>query len=378
MVSNGKEVPKTGSTSASDMLKGMERTDAKKIEYSERLISLYPEHNGRMLQWGDAGERLERVPVVVFAAPREQWHEYDSVLAGLNTDPKAVILPEALQAERDRYVEKMVSAGRNMTNQVTYTMQKLVLSEGGRIQLQCGVGTYFDAMGSCASLLGEFYEKGQMASSLEELPLRSAVHINGVDPMFNGSTRSAAIGISVLLVYRDSEGQYNYIVRRRGEKVARYPGVFHVIPGFTFQPKEKPENPKEEFSIRYQVECEYLEELFSLEGKGPRGHGLQGPSMLPEGRYLEELLSDKSRAQLVFTGVTMALSELWPEITMLLLIHDPGWSERVKGKDGHRPISMKAIQRLREDTAAPVVNALVFVTPPSRPWLPRASPLSAA
>ena len=124
------------------------------------------------------------------------------------------------------------------------------------------------------------------------------------------------------------------LLRRRSNNLPRYPGKLMMIPGFTFQPREAPEDLRKELSIVEQVKCEYLEELFNMESKVRMGSA----STIPEGKYLEGLLN-KGGAKLLFTEVAVPLRELWPEIGMMLLITDTEWSEMVKGKHGHRPIT---------------------------------------
>jgi hypothetical protein len=348
-------------------LRTQDAREKREEQYAEGLIGLYPAYRDRLLDWEGS-----RAPIVAFPAPEEQRRDPDSVLAGLNPDPDAVKLSEAMQIKRDGYISDLVSAGKVVYNKPTYRMQEIRI-EDGRILIECGIGTYFDAMGSCASLAEEFFSKAHVPQSLEELPLRSEVHINSADPIADGSTRSAALGTSALIVFRDTKGQYNYLVRRRAEKLPRYPGLLMPIPGFVFQPLEHPDSPKEEFSIVEGVKREYIEELFGA--KVPKGQGI---SSVHEGECLERLL-DSGSAELLFTGVAVPLRDLWPEICTLLLIHDSEWSENVKGNNDHKPITANWEYRGKDAFSFEEKGGVPLMTPISEsigPWTRFVDPCS--
>jgi len=56
----------------------------------------------------------------------------------------------------------------------------------------------------------------------------------------------------------------------------------------------------------------------------------------PALRYLLELF-ENGRAQLCATGIVLNLLTLRPEISTLLLIHDPAWYARISAADGDMP-----------------------------------------
>lgn len=297
----------------------------------QNLMGLYPNYKDKLLKWGE-----EFVPVLVFEASKSQSYNPESALSGLDLSKDRIILLDVQIAERDRQVNSALDSGKKMFNAPTYTMLGLNLNESG-VSMDCGLGMYFDTIGSCAAMDYEFNANKGIVS-LDSLPLRKAAH-QVSDPILDGSRRSAAIGSSTLLVYKNANEQYEYIVLKRADNLAMHPGKKHVIPASMFQPKLELDSPQNEFTVRQQVLCEYLEELFDMENKIPRKSGLKGVSMVPEGKYLEELLGD-NRAQLLFTGIAMDVYNLRPEICTLLLIHDKEWSIQSKGTDSHKKIKL--------------------------------------
>ena len=78
--------------------------------------------------------------------------------------------------------------------------------------------------------------------------------------LWTGANRSAAIGISVLIVFYDGL-DWHSLVLNRSKEVANHPDLLHVIPSCMFQPLVDPEK-----NIHSPVDGqEYLEELFNKE-----------------------------------------------------------------------------------------------------------------
>ena len=299
---------------------------------------MYPKYSENVLWWGSLSENIVKAPVLTFPASRYQRSNPDSVLASFEPGCRALSFQQ--KAERDSRVDMLKKSGKTIYDETTYVMNSMVVDPV--ISLHCGTGKYFDTIGSCTALVSEFYSKTPPDNNLANLPLRNEAHKNcTIDPIVDGSARSAAIGLSTLIVYQDTDGTYKYFVRRRSEKVAQHPGALHVLPASMFQPKEHLSNPEREFSVVQNVKCEYLEELFNIrEENVSRDPARNSISLIPEGKYLEEMLADPNRAQLLFTGVAMDLSNLRPEICTLLLIQDQEWIQKIKGVEGHKPMQM--------------------------------------
>lgn len=137
--------------------------------------------------------------------------------------------------------------------------------------------------------------------------------------------RSAAISISTVVIFRVENG-FKTILRERSKDVAKYPDLLHIAPSFMFQPIlgffEK------EFSVKHNIYREYLEELFKIDE-------LENPDDEssydffygnPNLKYLQRLEKER-KAKLFFTGVSINLMSLLPEICTLLFINDAEWFE---------------------------------------------------
>jgi len=308
---------------------------ASKQAYANGLINIYRDYQDRMLKWGSRGERAELSPAVVLEAPMGQRHNPDSVLGTLNLHRKPD-LSDIQIMECERVVKQLVSEGKKVENKLTYVMDSIDLSDS--LKINCAIGTYFDMIGSCVSIQNEFYNHSTVATNLGELPLRERIHARNPDPILNGSARSAAIALSMLIVHQDQDGTYKYFIRRRSNKVATHAGLLHVMPSGMFQPQFELDDLRADFTIVQQAKLEYVQEFFGINDE--KKFNLSDMSSVPEVGYLENLL-EKGSAQLMLTGIAIALENLRPEICAVLLIHDKKWIQTVKeGTESHKKMKM--------------------------------------
>ena len=137
-----------------------------------------------------------------------------------------------------------------------------------------------------------------------------------------------------MTVFNDGE-TYRAILARRSDATAFDSNMFHVLPAMMFQPTTADFADPREWSVKHQILREVLEELFGL------------PEVIHPGRwdffydhpalqYLLRLL-ESGKALLYATGIIVNLLTLRPEISTLLLIHDPAWYARVSAADSDMP-----------------------------------------
>lgn len=122
-------------------------------------------------------------------------------------------------------------------------------------------------------------------------------------------------------------GGYDVILATRSRQVETHAEFSHVTPSGIFSPfYEHPRSPASEFSVRRNFYREYLEELYDRE-ENQREILTAPPAPEPEITRLADMLADGS-ARLRYTGVTVNLLTLRPEICLLLQINDPEWLRR--------------------------------------------------
>ena len=273
----------------------------------------------------------------------------------------------------DTYRRQLEAAGKKIENRLCFTFRSL--QANGEISVQCGLGHYFDALDTCYALEWELlHEYARLpATGISEnafhklqgrLPLREKIHLGCPDPIRSGYGRSAFIGISVLICYRDGDEYYLWLRKRSDTTVAVDTGLFHVIPSFVFQPATG--FIEQEYSVIHNLKREYLEELFNR--PEPRRdekdfrYFYKDPGLL----FLENLIIG-GLAAVHLSGIAVNLLNLRPEICLLLFIKSNDWYSY------HRD-NMKAEQRfhLNNEWAA------LGESPGDRSAAPERIPLSSA
>lgn len=275
-------------------------------------------------------------PVAAYAAPKSQWESLETALKSplIKQEPKLLI-------DSTEYWDLVNSLkpGKGLTHKKevdtrTYAMKYLLQHE--KLELECNLGHYSNSFLSCEVLEWEIRSKVRQLKGRSEkefqnfykqLPLRRKLHENVSNPVLDGTGRSPAVGVSVLIAFNDN-GTIKLLTKRRSSKgVPLRAGLLHVIPGFMFQPTTH--YVDEEYNVTHNIYREYLEELFNFPEnfeKHRHPHHFYRDKRLV---YLKTLLAD-GEAKLYFTGITVNLLNLRPEICTLLLIRTPEWYEKCK------------------------------------------------
>ena len=290
-------------------------------------------------------------PVTVFYPSADQVHDVDSLL-----DPyPPAIEPRDYAAYDYSYLHDLQNRKPFLHNGFTFTMNRLTAKP---LKLRGGLGRYFDMLATCAALENEL--RAAVAQGWMRAPSRSAYHraVEPRDALRRGIKRCATIGIGVLTVFNDG-GTYKALLARRSEKTAYDSGMYHVLPAMIFGPTTPDFAHAKEWSVRHQVLREVLEELFNMpEEWSPESWDFfyQHPALL----YLQSLMA-AGKAELCLTGLIVNLLTLRPEISTLLLIHDPEWYARISAKDSDIPFRTAEETESRSVIAAPIAEDSAFL-----------------
>lgn len=291
----------------------------------------------RFLKWKYGYETIlekcgEIYPVAIFPAHEDQQHDINSVLSSFEQDiPKNLITSDA-------YLSTIQKVGLNppLIDRALYRMTELK-KEGELLKLNCALGTYFQMLQTSQALEWELLRTWVEASKKPEnesdfeafdqkLKLRGKLHAQVDNPIRDGRSRIAGIGVLTLIAFLDEDGKYYLWVKRRSKQgVGMYPGSLHVIPSGMFAPASL--SVKEEFDkggVIANIWREYLEEVFNKPEPEVGQDDWRYIDRDERLQYLLKLIED-GEAQLYFTGVAVQLPNLLPEICSLLLIKTPKW-----------------------------------------------------
>ncbi|MYD09594.1 MAG: hypothetical protein F4X02_06080 [Chloroflexi bacterium] len=291
-------------------------------------------------------------PVTVYYPADWQIHDLDSLL-----DPTPPTAESRDFAVYDySYLHDLQNGKPGLHNGRTFTLKSL---REKPLKLRGALGRYYDMLATCAAFEREL--RAAAAQGWMRAPARAAYHrqVQPPEALRRGIKRSAAIGIGTLTVFNDA-GQYKALLARRSDATAFDSGMYHVLPAMMFGPTTADFADAREWSVKHQVLREVLEELFNMpEQRSPARWDFYYDH--PALRYLSSLL-DSGAAQLCASGIILNLLTLRPEISTLLLIHDPDWYRRVTAPDSDMPLAT-ADETLRDSlVAAPIADDAVFLS----------------
>lgn len=301
----------------------------------ETVRSLYPGHAPVCLFGSDW-------PMAVVPAPESQWADLESPLGKLtgaeiplHTAYPADCYPAGVTDFQD--LQRRAKTNKHIWNGPTFALDALKLKPGGA-QLSCKVGRYFPMAVSCDSLEKELMDRlsgdPDAVVPLDELPRRLWAHENcgGQDPLVSGLGRSAAVSVATTILMATPAGGWRILLAPRSPEVAAHAFFNHVLPSGIFQPLDWHDaRLLDEYSVEKNILREYSEELFNNEDlqRGPEF----GPSIYEEGE-VQRLLAERGQhgaLQLYYTGISLNLLTMRPEICALILVNDPDWYDRERG-----------------------------------------------
>jgi hypothetical protein len=313
------------------------------------LRNLYPDH-GLTDLWSLT------FPITTFPAPRAEWHHIESPLGRT----VGQLLPgrldysdqwdpnegrQAFDASNLKYEQLNADRRRFFFSGSTFAFHAL-REEAGGVRLDVALGRYFASHATSEDLDPEMMfalaKDPEKPVSLRALPRRSWLHQRVSDPVVDGQHRSGAISHATVVLIRNDAGGYKLLLPPRSDDVAAHAHFHHVAPSGILSPhSEETHPPAEEFSIERNFFREWVEELYAAdEHERPPFVGPPDPAGEPEVLRLKEVLGDS--VELLYTGVSVNLLTLRPEICLLLLVKDPSWwpaESQIAAQSG-RPVKL--------------------------------------
>ncbi len=292
-------------------------------------------------------------PLLWYPAAPEQQDNVDSVLGRWFDES-----PSEFPIYDYGYLSTIQNSVSTLYNGTTFTLKNL---KRNPLKIDATLGHYFDMLATCAALERELRDA---ASELYiRLSARSLYHrkISPAIAMKSGRGRSAAIGGACLTVCKRG-GAYAALLGRRSGKSATDPGFYHLLPAFIFQPMGDVVQAGE-WSLRHHIEREWLEELFAMpEERHPEriDYFQSHPALV----HLHEMMA-RGDAGLYLTGISLNLLTLRPELSMLLLIHDEAWYERVTAPDSATSLNVLEEAHAAEFVPIATDEALLAALPPA-------------
>lgn len=163
----------------------------------------------------------------------------------------------------------------------------------------------------------------QVASLLLEQPQMIPARANA-NP-FEFHARATAFGTCTLVIIKHSERPAQFILNFRSLELSETPGLLHVIPAGTFQPKAQNDRFHEtEFSFFENIIREFAEEL--LDDNYVRG---DAPSVFDasdmygdKGKLFRKTVIEPNNFEMLYLGMVIDPINLKPEILTVLILHD--------------------------------------------------------
>ena len=244
-----------------------------------------------------------------------------------------------------------------------YMLDQVHLNGEGVVdKFSAHVGTFAENVYSCHVLEYELYqaylqyEKALRRGTVESywqnvmprMEIRNKIHAD-VDGMrkgefqkkmarslLSGCGRHSLLSVQMLVVVRaKSSGTYEVKIAQRSSKVVISPNIYQFIPAGGFEilnDSDDDQYDDKELSENFSPGCavfrEFLEELFDVPEFNGNGSGSVVDRVLndPRIRKINCMLNDGT-AEMQFLGSVMDLRGLRHELSFVLVIHDPDYSE---------------------------------------------------
>lgn len=291
------------------------------------LEALYPEHRLVNIFGHPAA-------ACVFPAPADEWDNLEAALGDLQGD----YLPDHDSWSHDfdpaaypSFRKHLATArAKRKWNGPTFALHRISLVNG-RVRIDCKPGRYFQSLATSEEcdneLMVALSAQPDEPVDLVRLPRRRWIHEQAAlqNPVIDGTGRAAAVSVATVVLIARQEGGYGLLLTPRSGEVATHKFFNHVAPSGIFSPLDLDLSPlSEEFSVRRTLLREYIEELFSNEEYEIGNKPVHDLETDPEVVRLNRLVS-VGDAGVYYTGISVNLLTLRPEICTLLLVRDPNW-----------------------------------------------------
>ena len=266
----------------------------------------------------------EKIPIIIYWKNTKNVVDPDSILGNLDEND-----PRIWGQKKERsFIKKEFEKGPIKHESVNYRMIEIKKGKKKPI-LNCALGMYYDNILTQYALeweLNKLIHENKTRDDLiralndpENLPLRRRTENSVENPLLNGSTRCAAITMSMLVVVKRKDGYY-CIINRRSKEVGVSQNMYHIVPAGMFEATYH--DYRMEWSIEYNIFRELLEEMYDekevQESTPSTVEHFYNINLI---RYLRELLKQK-KAEISITGICIDLLNLRPEINVVLFIDD--------------------------------------------------------
>ncbi|KAA8492482.1 hypothetical protein FVE85_7989 [Porphyridium purpureum] len=266
----------------------------------------------------------------------------DIEAGGLGIEQNEETLPERFANYNAGLVKEICSrnAPGATFNGETYTFGSFQSVKDGEWNLKLGLGRYFDHLATCETLKVELENTALDDELLQRKRLEDFAKLCGTSVLENGVGRSAALGVSTLLVFKTRIGKpYKALLAVRSQRTATDPGRRHVVPAFILQPPPAPDGCIEEtfgsffnpLSVCDHVKREFVEEVFGAREMEDFANSNEHWAYL---QSLEEwtLISkdiESGGARLVLLGAVLDLKALYVNLSCVLVLEEEHWEQRM-------------------------------------------------
>ncbi|MEU8158767.1 hypothetical protein [Micromonospora parva] len=230
-------------------------------------------------------------------------------------------------------------------NAETFALDTIERHGPGRVRIHARYGTYFQSVATSEMLEREFINvvshRPDAVWSLRDFPRRAWLREQaGGNELFNGAHRAAALSVAAVVIVKEQHG-YSALLSRRSGDVKTHPGFQHVFPSGILAPtSSRYGSERSEYSVKRAFLREFAEELFgyddlafdsrdlrdALGGIWPIQHLLNATQPGPFG--------ERPAVEIRYTGISVPLLTLRPEVYVLVLVRQPGWfDELVSGAE---------------------------------------------
>ena len=304
------------------------------------LRNLYPSYELLEL-WGIT------MPICVFPANPSEWSNLESALGKhpANQLPLPFVYSDEFYQPGQKILGKMherFNAPETDRTKFfpgpTYALDRIHLPQPGEpLKVDFKFGRFFTKEVTSEALDPEMMDAlaahpdAPVTLGEDTLPMRDWLHKHVDDIVVDGSHRDGGMSHATAIMLANEKGTYDLVLTRRTGEVATHPYFSHVCPSGMLSPySEDPRPDKREFSVLRNFYREYTEEMFDKKEHALPSSDFEkepDPADEPEVVRLNRLIQ-VGAASLTYTGLSVNLLTMRPEICLLLRIEDTGWWDR--------------------------------------------------
>lgn len=292
-----------------------------------------------------------KVPVIVFAGSKDVHYPFKSMCKREDLKQEGTMDLKPFQDQYPSY-KYIVYPNVRHPHLVGYYLEGYNYdSEGNICGIKASTHKYVENIFSSHILDFEMYDvytkhRTDPSVTLGDFPLRSLIHRGNTikDVIENGASRASLFSVQMAVISPNSEGIYEMPVIHRSLDVAARPGFWQLPPAGGFElfdleaavedPDERDRIIQKNFDVRMALMREYIEELF--DGKDfDEATGNDDWNRIKYDSHFNAVdhYIAEGKAIFEFLGVTTDLISLRPELSFMLIIDDPRFTEEMLTKN---------------------------------------------